>query len=91
MIFSKKYYKKYKDCFYNGTFLYHEEEFLEYRRKKDSLKFVYNPEIEIFHKEGSSLNFNYSDNLYKKLIFREENIIKSLIQLEEAMKKNKKV
>lgn len=89
LIFSKKYYEKYEYCIYNETFLYHEEEFLEYRRKKDNLKFVYDPTIEIFHKEGSSLAFNYNDNLYKKLIFREENIIKSLTLLKEIMEKNK--
>lgn len=38
IVFSRKYYKKYPDCFYKGTFLYHEEEFLEYRRKKRSVK-----------------------------------------------------
>lgn len=89
LIFSKKYYEKYEYCIYNETFLYHEEEFLEYRRKKDNLKFVYEPTIEIFHKEGSSLAFNYNDNLYKKLIFREENIIKSLTLLKEIMEQNK--
>lgn len=89
LIFSKKYYEKYEYCIYNETFLYHEEEFLEYRRKKDNLKFVYDPTIEIFHKEGSSLAFNYNDNLYKKLIFREENIIKSLTLLKEIMEQNK--
>lgn len=89
LIFSKKYYEKYEYCIYNETFLYHEEEFLEYRRKKDNLKFVYEPTIEIFHKEGSSLAFNYNANLYKKLIFREENIIKSLTLLKEIMEQNK--
>ncbi len=89
IIFSKKYYNKYQDCFYKGTFLYHEEEFLEYRRKKDQLKFIYDPELEIFHKEGSSLNYSYDDNLYQKLIFREENILKSLQQLNQLMEEKK--
>lgn len=91
LIFSKKYLRKYDDAFYKGTFIYHEEEFLEYRRKKDNLKFVYDPSIVIFHKEGSSLNYNYSENYYKKLIFREQNVIKSLTLLKQIMEENKKI
>ena len=91
IIFSKRYYTKYKDCFYKETFLYHEEEFLDYRRRKDNLKFIYDPRIEIFHKEGSSLNYNYDDNLYKKLIFREENVLKSLYLLKDVIENNKEI
>lgn len=91
IVFSKKYYSKYKNCFYEGTFLYHEEEFLEYRRQRDKLKFVYDPSIQIFHKEGSSLNYNYDDNLYQKMIFREKNILNSLNLLDNIMKNNKKI
>lgn len=89
IIFSKRYYEKYKDCFYSHTFLYHEEEFLDYRRRKDNLKFIYDPDIEIFHKEGSSLNNDYNDDLYRKLIFREKNILKSLQQLKQLMEEKK--
>ena len=89
IIFSKRYYEKYKDCFYSHTFLYHEEEFLDYRRRKDNLKFIYDPDIEIFHKEGSSLNYDYNDDLYRKLIFREKNILKSLQQLKQLMEEKK--
>lgn len=91
LIFSKKYYEKYKHCIYNETFLYHEEEFLEYRRKRDNLLFVYDPTIEIFHKEGASLNFNYGNNQYDKIIFRQKNIIKSLTLLKEIMENNKDI
>lgn len=59
--------------------------FWNIEEKKDQLKFVYDPEIEIFHKEGSSLNYSYDDNLYQKLIFREGNILKSLQLLEQVM------
>lgn len=88
LIFSKKYYEKYKDIFYKGTFLYHEEEFLTYRRKRDHLIFLYDPMVSIFHKEGSSLNHNYKKKYYQKLIFREKNIQKSLSLLLEVMQKN---
>ncbi len=85
LIFSKKYYKKYQDVFYSGTFLYHEEEFLDYRRRKDKLITYYDANLEIFHKEGSSLNESFSNN-YDKLIFRNQEIIKSLKLLKEVYK-----
>lgn len=78
VIFSKKYYQKFSDVFYNGTFLYHEEEFLEYRRKKNNLLFYYDSNLEIFHKESASLNDKFKNNNYQKLIFRNKEILKSL-------------
>lgn len=88
LIFSKKYYSKYKNVFYEGTFLYHEEEFLNYRRIKDNLVTYYNSNLEIFHKEGSSLEHNFQKNFYKKLIFKNREIVKSLTLLKEVMEKN---
>lgn len=84
IIFSKKYYKKFNDVFYNGTFLYHEEEFLEYRRKHNNLIFYYDSKLEIFHKEGASLNNKFKNNNYKKLIFRNKEILKSLELLKKV-------
>lgn len=84
IIFSKKYLLKYKDPFYNETFLYHEEEFLVYRKNKDSLIFIYTPELEIFHKEGASLNFDKKDNRLKNL-FRCKESTKSLEMLLDVM------
>lgn len=91
LIFSKKYYQKYKDVFYPGTFLYHEEEFLEYRRKKDNLITIYDPKIEIFHKEGASLNNKFNDKEYNKLIFKCKEVIKSLELLKKIMKEDKNI
>lgn len=86
LIFSKKYYKKYKDVFYKGTFLYHEEEFLDYRRRVDHLITFYNSELEIFHKEGSSLSESFKDKPnYEKLIFRNKEIVKSLKELKRVI------
>ena len=84
LIFSKKYYQKFKDIFYPGTFLYHEEEFLTYRRKKENLCFIYDPLLTIYHKEGASLNKSIQNN-YQKLIFKEENRLKSLEKLKKVM------
>jgi len=91
IIFSKKYYKKYKDVFYNETFLYHEEEFLNYRKEQDHLITYYDANLELFHKEGSSLNENFKKENVQKLIFRNKEILKSLNLLKEVMSENKKV
>lgn len=82
IIFSKKYYEKYEHVFYNETFLYHEEEFLYQRVIKDKLISIYEPSIQVFHKEGASLDFNYKNN-YKKLVFKNKEILKSLELLKE--------
>lgn len=84
LIFSKKYYQKYETIFYPGTFLYHEEEFLEYRRKRDHLISFYDASLEVFHKEGASLNKSFQTNR-EKLIFRNQEIIKSLELLKQIM------
>lgn len=86
LIFSKKYYEKYETVFYNETFLYHEEEFLYYRCKHDNLTFLYSPEVELVHKEGRSLDNSFNNN-YKKLIFKNKEILKSLQLLEAVYKK----
>lgn len=81
IVFSKKYLKKYDYPFYNDTFLYHEEDFLYQRILKDKLISIYDPTLEVYHKEGSSLN-----NLYKKskdkLLFQINERLKSLELLE---------
>ena len=91
LIFSKKYYKKYKDVFYNETFLYHEEEFLNYRKNRDKLITLYDKDLEIFHKEGSSLDLSFESDYYKKMIFRNEEIIKSLTLLKKVIEENKEI
>lgn len=85
IIFSKRYYKKYKDIFYNETFLYHEEEFLYQRIVNDNLVSIYDPKLKVFHKEGASLNSTIKEE-YPKLIFKNEQILKSLELLEQQMK-----
>lgn len=84
IIFSKRYYERYDDIFFNETFLYHEEEFLYQRIIQDHLVSIYDPSIEVFHKEGASLDTKYS-NEYKKLIFKNKEVLKSLLLLEQQM------
>ncbi len=85
LIFSKKYLEKYKEPFYKETFLYHEEDFLYERIKKDNLISVYDPNLEVYHKEGASLKATLKSKREKKL-FREQERLKSLILLEKYMR-----
>ncbi len=87
LIFSKKYYEKYNDVFYPGTFLFHEEEFLALRAKKNNLITLYSPKIELYHKEGSSISKKFNNKKYNSLIFRNKEILKSLKLLEKEMSK----
>lgn len=87
LIFSEKYLNKYKDAFYNDTFLYHEEEFLFQRVINEDLISIYDPKIKVFHKEGSSLNNIYANNR-KKLLFQTKERLKSLELLQKFIEVN---
>ena len=80
IIFSKKYIKKYDYPFYNGTFLYHEEEFLYQRVLKDKVLSLYDPSLKIYHLEGASLKYSIN-NQRKRCLFREKERLKSLLLL----------
>lgn len=77
IIFSDKYINKYEYPFYNETFLFHEEEFLYQRMLKDNLISLYDPNLKIYHKEGSSINKKNKNKRLSKL-FRVKERIKSL-------------
>lgn len=85
IVFSKKYIERYEYPFYNDTFLYHEEEFLYFRMKRDSLISIYDPDIRIFHKEGASLNYSFDKKIRLKRKFREEMRLKSLRLLKKHL------
>lgn len=86
LIFSKQYYTKFKNVFCEKTFLYHEESFLYLRIQQQNCVSLYSPYLEIIHKEGASLNLVYS-NQRRRMLFRTQEIIKSLQILEDVMKK----
>ena len=85
LVFSKKYLEKYEDAFYDGTFLFHEEDFLYVRIKRDHLKTIYDPKMEVYHKESVSLKKLYKDERLKNL-FKVEERLKSLELLINYMK-----
>ncbi len=80
IIFSKKYYDKYSDVFYDDTFLFHEEEFLYDRLIKDHLTSIYDPNLRVFHQEGTSVKKSSSSQRKSKL-FKQQEKIKSLEKL----------
>ena len=87
IIFSKKYYEAFESVFYPNTFLYHEESFLYQRIQEYGLISIYDPSIKILHKEGASLSLEMNHNERKKLLFRTQEIMKSLKLLEQEMQK----
>ena len=89
IIFSYNYLKKYKYPFYDETFLFHEEEFLYQRVINDKLISLYDPELKVFHKEGSSINKSNKKERLSKL-FREKTRLKSLYLLIDVMQGRKK-
>lgn len=89
IIFSDNYLKKYKYPFYDETFLFHEEEFLYQRVINDKLVSLYDPELKVFHKEGSSINKSNKKERLSKL-FREKTRLKSLYLLIDVMQGRKK-
>ena len=84
IIFSDKYVKKYDYPFYNDTFLFHEEDFLYQRVLKDKLITVYDPNLKVYHKEGSTMGV-INKNARMKRKFREEERLKSLELLLKEM------
>lgn len=91
LIFSKSYYEQFSDVFYPGTFLYHEEEFLEFRRHLYHLVSYYDSSIEVFHKEGASLDQAFQNAKREKLVFRYREILRSLRLLQQSMECQKEV
>lgn len=89
LIFSKEYIERF-DGLDDRTFLYREEELLAIRLKKNNLKSIYNPQIEILHNEDGATNAMNKNNR-KKQIFVNENLIKSTkILIDEMSAKEKK-
>ncbi len=53
-VLSEKYFEKYPDGLYDGTFLYMEEDILAYRCQKKNLKMLYDPKLAVIHFDGVS-------------------------------------
>lgn len=84
-IFSKQYIDMF-DGLDDRTYMYGEEVLLFIRLKRNNLKSVYNPDIEILHKEDSSTNAYCDKNNRKKQLFKRKNALKSLKIILEDLK-----
>lgn len=92
IIFSKDYMDyNAEEAFFSGTFLYMEEEILQFICKSNSLKMVYADDIYICHMEDAATNYVVNDNKEKE-IFKVENYInsaKAYYKLMETYENNK--
>lgn len=70
-VLSEGYLKAYPDGLYPGTFLYMEEDILNYRVKKQKLKALYDPSLSVLHLDGAS-TLKSRGNRCKKYIFELE-------------------
>ena len=77
VVFSPSYMEQYEEAFDPRTFLYKEEELVYLRCRKNGLKTVYNPELQIRHLEDVSTN-SVSSSRRKKIMFWLKNQIDSL-------------
>lgn len=90
LIFSKKYIDMF-DGLYDKTFMYMEEGILKYIAKKKLLKMVYLPNLEVYHKEGSSTSKIYGKGKKQRQFFYYWSIdsCKILIELMQGKEKGK--
>lgn len=57
------------DGFWDGTFLYAEEEILYYLAKKKGLRMLYTPRVRCMHKEAVTTNTLYRDFCDAKIFY----------------------
>lgn len=87
IIFSKKFINDRKYLFYPQTFMYLEEDILDYECKRDNYKVVYSPKIRVEHLEDVSTNITFKNN-YNKEKFKLKQMIKSANILIEYEKRD---
>lgn len=84
LIFGKEYIDRFEFPFYPETFLYGEEDILYFWARKNRLKIVYNPELQVYHMEDISTNSILKNQRHKR-VFELKNSIKSLKILKKLM------
>lgn len=85
LIFSKNYINKFKNAFYDGTFLYLEEDFIYYRCKNNNLIMKYCDDLIVYHNHSSSTRSTIK-NEKKRRIFFLTNQINSLKELKKYLR-----
>lgn len=84
LVFSRDFFAEFEG-FWEGTFLYAEEEILYYLAKKKGLRVLYSPKVTCMHKEAVTTNTLYRDFCDAK-IFYFSNITKSYRRFLKLMK-----
>lgn len=79
-VLSRGYLEAYPDGLYPDTFLYMEEDILNYRIHKKNLKAVYDPDLKVNHLEGAATR-KQSGNRCKKFIFELEQTRLSCLEM----------
>ena len=88
-VLAKSYLKAYPDGLYPGTFLYLEEDILNYRAKLKNLKVIYDPSVSVRHLEGMS-SLSHTGDRCNKYIFELEQTRKSCFVMRKYMLQNLK-
>jgi GT2 family glycosyltransferase len=87
VIFSKQYYQKFSKLIPEVTFMFGEENFLNYRRIRYNLKYIFDFNIIVYHNHSLSTR-----NLYKSVVekweFQHKNILESLLRLQNIYVNN---
>lgn len=84
-VLSKSYLAAYPDGLYPHTFLYMEEDILNYRIHKKKLKSLYIPDLKVDHFEGFSSIKKNNNNRCKKYIFELEQTNKACIIMKKYL------
>lgn len=85
-VFSRDFIRVRRYAFYPKTFLYYEENILQYQCMKAGMKLLYSPEIQVLHLEDVSTDMAFKKS-YKKEKFKLENMIASLRIFLDVMEK----
>ena len=87
IIFSSNYFAKFPEVFPEFTFLYGEENLLNYRREKYGLNYVFDFDICVFHNHSSSTRSIYKSPV-EKWRYQNKYIMESLLKLREIYEKD---
>lgn len=83
-VLSNNYLSVYPDGLYPGTFLYMEEDILNYRINESNLKSVYDPSLQVKHLDGASTHIEAGDRC-KKFIYKLEQTRVSCLKMIEYL------
>ena len=86
-IFGPAFIDSRKYCFNPATFLYFEEDILAYECKRDGIRMIYSPEIQVKHFEDVSTNIAWGTG-YKKFKRKNREMVKSCRILLDIMKQD---